>query len=104
MSEHNLPPAPEGMQWVLEAKPQTHSCASCNTPLPQVFKNSPGQYHDALEVVLTGGYGMFFDNIDGDHTVFLCHRCAHAACEVMPWLKRVVGPLHGACDEVIADV
>ena len=96
-----FPPAPDGMQWTLTPLPVLHSCASCTAALKPVFQDAPGQYEDALEVILTGGYGMFFDNIDGDKRVFLCHSCAHVACEALPWLKQVVGPLHGACEVVL---
>ena len=59
------------------------------------------QFHNALEIRLSGGYGMFFDNIDmalglgvdGDHHVFLCHECAHKACIRLPWLNRLIDPM-----------
>jgi len=35
---------------------------------------------------------MFFDNIDGDHHVFLCHDCAHNLCDATPWLARLIQP------------
>ncbi|QAU07228.1 hypothetical protein HOV03_gp89 [Gordonia phage Asapag] len=98
-----LPPAPEGMEWTLTPAPQVHTCASCSRKLKSVFppEVSATNYEDALEVILSGGWGMFFDNIDGDPKVYLCHSCAHVACEALPWLKQVVGPLHGACDRVV---
>ncbi len=68
------------------------NCASCGTELEDVFNNpSCKQYADALEIKLLGGYGMFFDNIDGDHHVFLCGGCARAACAALPWLAKLLG-------------
>lgn len=57
-----------------------------------MFDNAGQQYDNALDVTLSGGYGMFFDNIDGNHKVFLCHDCAHRACLVLPWLNKLLQP------------
>jgi hypothetical protein len=68
---------------------------SCGAELVPVFPDSHDldvQYDNALEVSLSGGYGMFFDNIDGDHHVLLCHDCAHVACLNLPWLDRLLRP------------
>ena len=71
--------------------PRDH-CISCDTELEDVFNNSSAkQYGGALEMKLMGGYGMFFDNIDGDHHVFLCCDCAEVACEALPWMARLLG-------------
>jgi hypothetical protein len=70
--------------------PRDH-CVSCGVELEDVFNNpSCKQYKDALEVHLSGGYGMFFDNFDGDHHVFLCGDCALAACMALPWLNQLM--------------
>jgi ribosomal protein L32 len=69
-------------------------CANCGAELTHVFDTGNRQYVDALEVILSGGYGMFFDNIDGDHRVFLCCDCAQKLCEAYPWIDRLVGRGH----------
>jgi hypothetical protein len=61
--------------------------------LTPVCDDHPNQrYHNALEVIISGGYGMFFDNIDGDPHVFLCHDCAHESCCALPWLAQLIHP------------
>lgn len=73
-------------------KPRDY-CADCGTELGRVFADLGNrQYDNALELAVGGGYGMFFDNIDGDHNVFLCHDCAHKACGALPWLGRLIQP------------
>lgn len=74
------------------------TCVDCGAELRFVFDgNNPQdsrQYNNALPVTLTGGYGMFFDDIDtGDRTFFLCHECAHRLCEQIPWLGQLIDPL-----------
>lgn len=67
-------------------------CANCGAELRDVFNNpSRRQYRGALEVIFSGGYGMFFDNIDGDRTGFLCVKCARAAVDTIPWLAQILG-------------
>lgn len=72
-------------------KPPVHNCAGCEMPLERVFDEVGTQYRGALEVNFCGGYGMFFDNIDGDRQVFLCRDCAETACKAMPWMGRLFG-------------
>lgn len=78
------------------------TCVSCATELTPVSDDGSAtcQYDNALEVSLSGGYGMFFDNIDCDHHVFLCHDCAHTSRLALPWLNRLIQPershAHGA--------
>lgn len=68
-------------------------CISCQKELTRVFEEHANrQYDNALEITLSGGYGMFFDNIDGDHHAFLCHDCAHTACNTLPWLRVLIRP------------
>ncbi len=70
-----------------------HRCTSCRAMLTPVFDDHPNhQYYNALEVTIAGGYGMFFDNIDGDLHVFLCHDCAHESCDALPWLTQLIHP------------
>lgn len=73
--------------------PPCDRCMDCGVELTRVFPEHPAkQYDNALEITLSGGYGMFFDNID--HHVFLCHDCAHRACVVLPWLTKLFQPEH----------
>jgi hypothetical protein len=70
-------------------------CVNCGTELSALFRDHDPmsrQYDNALELTQSGGYGMFFDNIDGDHHVFLCHDCAHNLCDATPWLARLIQP------------
>ena len=71
-------------------------CVSCGHELTRVSEGdfTSKRYDNALEVTLTGGYGMFFDNIDADHHVFLCHDCAHRLCDALPWLANLIQPEH----------
>lgn len=77
--------------------PKRHACVSCGTVLAPVFETAKEtfQYDDALEIRLCGGYGMFFDNIDGDHHVFLCGVCARIVCGALPWFAKVLGRTAG---------
>ena len=66
-------------------------CIACDVELRDVFNNpSAKQYEQALEVKLLGGYGMFFDNFDGDHHVFLCESCSLTACGALPWMAKLL--------------
>ena len=94
---------PVGREWlegmISRYKPKVNdSCINCDVELELVFpefaKEGSRQYDNALEICLGGGYSMFFDNIDGDYRVFLCHDCAHQACEALPWLDRLIRPLN----------
>lgn len=66
-------------------------CISCGGELRRVFDGdfTSRQYAGALEVILEGGYGQYFDNIDGNHHVFLCAGCADTLCEQHAWLKEL---------------
>jgi ribosomal protein L32 len=66
-------------------------CAHCGTQLTDLFTEGNRQYKNALEVILSGGYGMFFDNIDGDKRAFLCFDCGTQLCETYPWINQLVG-------------
>jgi hypothetical protein len=68
-------------------------CVNCGGALKPVFDDYPNeQYDNALEVTISGGYRMFFDNIDGERRVLLCHDCAHEACEALPWPAQLIQP------------
>ncbi|WP_459973285.1 hypothetical protein [Mycobacterium sp. MUNTM1] len=70
------------------------SCIDCGRELTQVFEGdvTSRQYRNALGMTLTGGYGMFFDDTDPVHRIFLCHDCAHGLCDALPWLANLVEP------------
>lgn len=55
----------------------------------------PGQWDNALEVNLNGGYGMFIDppfsGHPTEHSVVLCHECAHELADQEPWLRKAIG-------------
>lgn len=74
--------------------PLSNRCASCDSELTPVFIHADpgvydGQYKNALELRISGGYGMF---IDDSYHIFLCHGCAHVVCDVLPWLNRLLQP------------
>ena len=64
-------------------------CTRCQDP--QVFIPEPrdSDIPVALEVNLTGGYGMFYDAWDDpEHLkMMLCHKCAH---EFVNWLGHPI--------------
>lgn len=72
-------------------------CANCGAQLTHVFDDKESrQYTDALEMIFSGGYGMFFDNIDGDHRAYLCKDCTHQLCETYPWIDQLIRtPIQG---------
>jgi hypothetical protein len=52
-------------------------------------------HENALEIEFSGGYGMFIDPFpSGGYKVWLCHECAHASCEALPWLNKLIDPPH----------
>jgi hypothetical protein len=76
------------------------NCDACGKPLEAVF---PGdnledseQADNALNIGFAGGYGMFIDPIPfGDiQRVTICHECAHALCDAVPWIERLLDPEH----------
>lgn len=70
--------------------PRDH-CVSCGIELPL---NTVGtrNYDNALIIGFYGGYGMFIDPPLGEIEVYLCHDCAHQACEALPWMHKVLDP------------
>ena len=77
-------------------------CIDCGVELVEVTPDyaTGYQYENALAITLGGGYAMFFDDIEpffsnmtAATTVFLCHDCAHKACEALPWLDKLLEPL-----------
>lgn len=70
-------------------------CYACHAELEPVHPtgNHPkesGHYENALEIRFNGGYAMFIDL--GYPTIFLCHNCAHEACESLEWMDRLLQP------------
>ena len=52
----------------------------------------PEDDDNALCISFQGGYGMFVDPMNEPIEAWLCHECAHALCEQIPWIKEVVNP------------
>lgn len=78
------------------------NCYACDAELKPVFADlsTTYQFDNAMWIQIHGGYAMFTDNLDemdilsgADHRVVICHDCAHAACEALPWLDRLIQPL-----------
>ena len=61
-------------------------CSNCPTQLISVFKNTPYQASNALQVTLTGGYGMYYDDIP--ETSLLCRECASNLLKEFPCLLQ----------------
>jgi hypothetical protein len=73
-----------------EPPPPCHQCVNCDVTLKRVFDDTGTQYEGALGIHLLGGYGMYFDNIDGDRLAFLCRECADKACKTLPWIQEAL--------------
>lgn len=72
-------------------------CVACGGPTTHTSVNAGGattEYSNALVMELFGAYSMFFDALsaDANHTVILCHDCAHDACDSLPWLAALLEP------------
>lgn len=65
------------------------TCTACGAALKPVFGSAV--QHEGLRVIFVGGYGMFFDNIDGDPKIEICEGCCWEMCEKLPWVGRVLG-------------
>ena len=69
-------------------------CISCDDELRPEMGPTQYQYDNALAMKFSGGYGMFIDDYDSrDPWHFLCHDCAHDACDKLPWLSKLLDPL-----------
>lgn len=79
------------------------TCIACHTTLEPVFHDTTAyQFDNAMWIGIFGGYGMFTDNLldreasplpgPPDLTAVLCHDCAHALCDTVPWLGALVDP------------
>lgn len=62
-----------------ESSNKSTSCTRCGQLIPLLTDFAPNT-DKGLELVLSGGYGEFYDSIDGEQIVNLCHDCAHAFC------------------------
>jgi hypothetical protein len=84
------------------------NCTNCKTELKPVFDRPQRraddwstQYENALAIEISGGYGMFFDQIHArgrDLTAILCHDCAHAFVKSNLFIRELLakemsGPL-----------
>jgi len=61
-------------------------CSNCPTLLTPVFKDTPYQASNSLQVTLTGGYGMYYDDIP--ETSLLCCECAKLLLKEFPCLLQ----------------
>ena len=61
-------------------------CSNCSARLTPVFKDTPYQASNSLQVTLTGGYGMFYDDIP--ETSLLCCECARNLLKEFPCLLQ----------------
>jgi hypothetical protein len=78
-------------------------CLSCETELIPVDGSEGTTYHynNALWIGFHGAYSMFVDDIDSEtqelqgaaHEAVICHDCAHALCENIPWINKLLKPL-----------
>lgn len=80
-----------------EQKKRHRNCVACGKLTTHASTMAPGDattaYENILIMELYGGYGLFFDDMDsGDHTVILCHDCAHDTCVKLPWLAQLIKP------------
>lgn len=73
-------------------------CDNCDKRLKQVFEyeTETVQPEDALEIVLVGYYGGYFDTSAGwvpgsEHpTVHFCGECADKLCEAFPSIRKAI--------------
>lgn len=78
------------------------TCDACGKTLAKVFEDTPPevlQYDNALHVRFDGGYGEFVDNYGTEaerdrYYSIICHECAHDLCEKVPWIKKMIDPVH----------
>lgn len=63
----------------------SYKCSSCGEPLKPVFEDFSKQIDDGLFFQIYGGYGEFFDTVDGDNPlqVALCHDCSVKVMEII---------------------
>ena len=77
-------------------------CSACAKP---IWKEQDRDYPavepelmpNVLDIDLHGGYGMFFDDPNGDYNLLLCHECAHKLVHSSPFLTHLLkgGHFHG---------
>lgn len=78
------------------------NCFKCDSELLPVHDSTDYQFDNALWIGFFGGYGMFVDNLDADHTpdlhadfqLVLCHDCAHTFMDENPFLKKLFHPFN----------
>lgn len=84
-----------------EAVPTT--CCGCAAQMTPQFPDHPTSYQfdNALWIGFHGGYGMFIDDLLDEPTTVLpgagkeavlCHTCAHALCDAVPWIAALLDP------------
>ena len=79
-------------------------CFACGKELKHVLahvdeqqldgRRDPNQCRDAVEIWLTGGYGMLIDPgpEEGQPHVLICKDCSVQLCETVSWMQKVLGP------------
>jgi hypothetical protein len=99
-------------------------CYACGSDLEPEYGSEAEalaheQWNNALVIVLEGGYAMFIDPIVedgeavdpqrgilqkvGEYKIVICHECAHALCETVPWLEKLIDPLNSHAHRVGRD-
>lgn len=64
------------------------SCDGCDKELEMVGPEGSRLISDGLGIILSGGYGMFFD--DRDVSATLCKECSMKLLETFPGLRKAM--------------
>lgn len=68
----------------------TVECDECNAKIPAVDNAGPRNYSAGIELVLRGGFGMFWDPYpDAGGKFILCENCIRT--KLIPALPKVCG-------------
>lgn len=86
-------------EWIYEkAGSQPAAKVYCGTGcgnelVPEANMDTEYQFDNALHIQFNGGYGMFIDPMfDKPPSTFICHECAHALCDALPWICELLNP------------
>lgn len=88
----------------LNDAPAPTFCYACGKEL-EADHDTDYQFDNALWIGFHGGYGMFTDLCDfppyeherklpgrPDEEAVICHECAHALCDAVPWIAKLIEP------------
>lgn len=82
---------------VVEKKRQRLFCDGCGAELlnhagKPDFALDDFQVDGGLVIELKGGYGMYFDPIDGRgvRRIVLCQQCADTLCKAVPYFNSII--------------